>query len=105
MPPKRPIELFYRPRLWPTFMIATVVALGLRFLAARLGREIEFLAVAMAAFCVGMLLLAFLQRRKVGIIPLAVPSPDTRVLIARLSMGLIWGGIMLLSFLLLLYGR
>src|SRR4030095_9765058 len=44
-----------------------------------------------AFFLAGVLMLALATRRKVGILPLAVPSPSTRALFFRVGMGLCWG--------------
>lgn len=100
MTPKRPVELFYRHRIWPVYVASGIFAVACRVLAGRTGREIEFLAVAFAAFCIGGLFFGLLFRQKVGIIPLALPSPEGRVRLYRLSIGFLLGGFLLLMLLL-----
>ncbi len=95
MTPKRPIELVYVPRLWPAFAVSSGVALILWPLAAAVGRPKAFLIFVAVAFCAGILTIALSLRRRVGFIPLAVPSPDSRIWLLRVGLGLCWGAVLL----------
>src|SRR5271169_4413898 len=97
---KPPTDLVYIPRIWPTFVLASAVAVLARVLAIVLGHRGMLLLFAAAAFCTGIVISALLCRRRVGIIPLALPSSALRVRLFRLSVGLCWGAFLLALLLL-----
>jgi hypothetical protein len=93
MTPKRPIELIYVPRLWTAFAVSSGVALILWPLAGAVGHKKGFLIFAAVAFCAGILMFALSFRRRVGFIPLVLPSPDSRIWLLRVGLGLCWGAV------------
>ena len=95
MTPKRPVEFLYVPRVWPAFAVSSGVALMLWPLAAAIGHPKAFLIFAAFAFCSGIITFAVSLRRRVGLIPLTVPSPDSRIWLLRVGLGLCWGAVLL----------
>ena len=95
MTPKRPVELVYVPRVWPAFAVSSAVALILWPFARAIGHPKAFLIFAAGVFCSGIITFALSSRRRVGLIPLAVPSPDLRNLLLRAGLGLCWGAVLL----------
>ena len=95
MTPKRPIEFVYLPRIWPAFAVSSGVALILWPLAVAIGHPKAFLVFVAVAFCAGILTIALSLRRRVGLIPLAVPTPDSRIWLLRVGLGLCWGAVLL----------
>ena len=97
---KRPIELVYIPRLWPAFAVSSAVALVLWPLAAAIGHPKGFLIFVALTFCAGIVTIGLSMRRRVGFIPLTLPSPDSRVSLLRVGLGLCWGAILLANLVL-----
>src|SRR5438034_7279101 len=83
------------PRMWPTFAIATAVAVVMWALALIVGHPKAFLLLAGVAMCTGMVLIAFSARRKVRLLPLALPSPETALALFRAGIGSCWGAVWL----------
>lgn len=100
MTPKHPIELVYVPRVWPAFAVSSVVALILWPLATAVEYQKGFLIFAAVAFCAGILTFVLSLRRRVGFIPLALPSPDSRIWLIRVGLGLCWGAVLFVVLLL-----
>ena len=100
MPPKRPIEVIYVPHIWPAFAVSSGVAVILWPLASAVGHQKGFLIFAVVAFCVGILTFGLSLRRRVGFIPLALPSPDSRIWLLRVALGLCWGAVVFVVLLL-----
>jgi hypothetical protein len=96
MAPKRPVELVYIPRLWPAFAESSAAALMFWGLAVVIGHRKAFLIFAAIAFCTGILAFALSLRRRVGIIPLSLPSNELRFTLLKLSIGLCWGTLLFL---------
>src|SRR5438093_1321180 len=94
MTPKRPIELVYVPRIWPAFAVSSGIALILWPVAATIGHPKAFLIFAAVAFCAGLLTVGLSLRRRVGLIPLALPSWHLRVWLIRVGCGLCWGALL-----------
>src|SRR5260370_41962822 len=94
MIPNRPIEFVYVPRIWPAFAVSSGFAFILWPLAAAIGHPKAFLIFAAVAFCAGVLTFVLSLRRRVGFIPLAVPSPDARIWLLRVGLGLCWGAVL-----------
>ncbi len=104
MIPKRPLEFVYVPRMWPAFAIASGVAAIVWALALLVGHPKAFVVFAGIGFCAGLVLIVLAWRRKVGFIPLALPSPNLSLALFRAGMGSCWGAL-LLMFLLSLLSR
>ena len=100
MTPKRPIEFVYVPRIWTAFAVSSGVAALLWPLAAAVGHKKGFLIFSGIAFCAGILAFILSLRRRVGFLPLALPSPDSRTWLFRVSIGLCWGAILFVLLLL-----
>lgn len=100
MLPKRPVEFVYVPRIWPAFAVSSVVAALFWLLAVAIGHQKGFLILAAVAFCAGVLSFILSLRRRVGFLPLALPSADSRTWLFRVSIGLCWGGILFVFLLL-----
>jgi hypothetical protein len=100
MLPKRPVEFVYVPRIWPAFAVSSGVAALLWLLAVGVGHRKGFLIFAAVAFCAGILSFVLSLRRRVGFLPLALPSPDSRTWLFRVSIGLCWGAIVFVLLLL-----
>jgi hypothetical protein len=100
MLPKRPVEFVYVPRIWPAFAVSSGVAALLWLLAVAVGYRKGFLIFAAVAFCAGVLSFILSLRRRVGFLPLALPSPDSRTWLFRVSIGLCWGAILFVLLLL-----
>jgi hypothetical protein len=94
MTPKRPIELVHIPRIWPAFAVSSGVALILWPVAAAVGHLKAFVIFAIVVFCVGVLAFVFSLRRRVGFVPMALPSPDSRIWFIRVGLGLCWGAVL-----------
>jgi len=94
MTPKRPIEFVYVRRIWPAFAVSSGVAFILWPFAAAIGLPKAFLILAAVAFCAGDLTFGLSLRRRVGFIPLSLPSPDARIGLLRLGVGLCWGAVL-----------
>ena len=92
-------NLVYVPRVWPAVAVSTFAALILWGVAAWLGHRSVFLALSGFTFCAGILCFALAMRRRLGVIPLALPSPELRTTLTKASLGLCWGAV-LFSFLL-----
>jgi len=87
----RPVNLVYIPRMWPAVLASSFVALLFSLVAGWLGHLVFFLIISAVAICVGLLAFVLAVRRRVGLIPLALPSTDLRWMLFRLSLGLCWG--------------
>src|SRR5262249_29066231 len=68
------VRLSYVPRVWPAFAVSSGAAVLVWLLAFKVGYQKGFLIFAATAFCVGALAFLLSLRRKVGIIPLVLPS-------------------------------
>jgi len=97
---KPPTNLVYVPRIWPTFLVASIVSLLIWGFVRSVGYTTGFLVGAGVAFLLGLVVLLFLCRRKAGVLPLALPSPDRRTRLFRLGIGLCWSGVVLALLLL-----
>jgi hypothetical protein len=97
---KRPIEFVYVPRIWPAFVASSGVAALLWPLAVSVGHKKGFLVFAAVAFSAGILSFILASRRRVGFLPLALPSPDSRTSLFKVSIGLCWGAILFVLLLL-----
>jgi hypothetical protein len=64
-------------------------------LAKAIGHATGFFIGAGILFLLGVVVLLFLCRRKVGTLPLALPSPDGRIRLFRLGVGLCWSAFVL----------
>jgi len=100
MLPKRPVEFVYVPRVWPVLAVSSGVAALLWPLAVAVGHRKGFLIFAAVAFCAGIFSFVLSLRRRVGFLPLALPSPDSRLWLFRVSMGLCWGAVLFAMLLL-----
>jgi hypothetical protein len=94
MTPKRPVEFFYVPCVWPAFAISTGAAILVWGLALSVGHREAFRILAAVIFWVGLLAGGLSARRKVGVVPLALPSNSMRLLLIRASIGLCWGAVL-----------
>jgi hypothetical protein len=92
---KPPTNLVYVPRIWPTFLAASIVSLVIWGFVKFVGYTTGFLIGAGIAFLLGVAVLLFLCRRKVGVLPLALPSPNGRIRLFRLGIGLCWSAVVL----------
>jgi hypothetical protein len=97
---KPPLDFVYVPRVWPAVAASTFAALVLWGVAMWLGHRSTFFALSGFTFCAGILCFALAMRRRLGVIPLALPSPELRTTLIRASLGLCWGAV-LFSLLLL----
>lgn len=100
LPNKPPVKFVYIPRVWPAFAVSSGVAAILWPLAAAVGQRKGFLIFAAVAFCAGILSFVLSLRRRVGFLPLALPSADSRTLLFRVSIGLCWGAVLFAMLLL-----
>ncbi len=83
------------PRMWPTFAIATAMAVVMWALALIVGHPKAFLLISGVSLCTGMVLIAFSARRKVRLLPLALPSPEIALALFRAGIGACWGAVWL----------
>jgi hypothetical protein len=60
-----------------------------------IGHSTGFFIGAGIVFFLGVVVLLFSCRRKVGVLPLALPSPDGRTRLFRLGIGLCWSALAL----------
>jgi hypothetical protein len=89
--PKRPIEFVYVPRVWPALAVSSGIALVLWPLSGAVGQPKASGIFAAAVFSAGIVALVLCLRRRVGVIPLALPSPQARIWLIRIGLGLCWG--------------
>src|SRR3974390_919166 len=96
MAAKPPLQFAYLPSIWPALVVASCAAIGIRLLPFTATHIRAALIFCGAACIMAILIVSFLFRKNVGIIPIALPSYNLKVLLFRIAVGLVWGGFTLI---------
>jgi hypothetical protein len=91
MAAKQPPEFSYLPPLWPALVVASCAAAVIRFLPFATNHEGLVLIFCALTCAIAVLIVLFLFRKKVEIIPVALPSYKWKVRLLKMAVGLIWG--------------
>ena len=89
----------YAPLVWPTIALSSMLAVVAWPVAAMIGHIDAFVIIGAGVFCIGGLAFVLSRRRKLGFIPLALPSPPFRTRLLLASLGLCWGAVLFLFLL------